>query len=289
MSTDDTQRGEMSVPLHEAPARPTARTGLRAPLFGPAARRLVFLATFLGAWYALDALVTSPPNPVSATLALASAAAVLALGQRCLGVPWRRILASLGLGRPVLRAVAVAGVVGSAVFLCLPLGAHAVGATVELRQNWPSVLVAVLLFHGLAEELVWRGFVFGHLRRTTTFWRAIAGSVPLIALTHVPIVASDGLAIGTFATLTAAVTCLPFAYLWERGGGTIWAPALLHGLIGTWQLFERPYPTSFSAVILTASIVVPLAVFLFRDRFFHEPAGRPVRRRLHRSTCEEAA
>lgn len=234
-------------------------------------RRLVFLATFLAAWYALDALVTSPPNLVSATVALAAAASVLVLGQLGLGVSWRQIPASLGLGRPVLRAVAVAGIVGSAVVLVMLLGARAVNVTLELRENWLSVLLAALIFHGLAEELVWRGFAFGYLRRRTTFWPAVAWSVPLIALTHVPIVLTNGLGVGLLATLTAAVTCLPFAYLWERGGGTIWAPALLHGLVDSWQLFERTYPDRFTVVVLAAVILVPLSVFLFRDRFFRAP------------------
>jgi hypothetical protein len=32
------------------------------------------------------------------------------------------------------------------------------------------------------------------------------------------------------------------SYLYERGSGTIWAPAIVHGLIGTWQVVERTYP-----------------------------------------------
>jgi hypothetical protein len=113
--------------------------------------------------------------------------------------------------------------------------------------------------------------------------------VPLIALTHVPIVVSNGLAVGALATLTAAATCLPFAYLWERGGGTIWAPALLHGLIGSWQLFERTDSDRYSMVVMTASILVPMAVFLFRDRFVLAPAGSRVRRPLHPHDLKEAS
>jgi membrane protease YdiL (CAAX protease family) len=250
----------------------------------PTMNQVLFLATFLGAWFVLDRLVTSPPNLLSATAALAAATAVLVIGQRGMGVAFRDFPRSLGLGRPVLRALVVAGFVGASVFLCLLLGAQIVGVQLELRENWPSVLLAAFIFHGLAEELVWRGFVFGHFRRSRTFWRAVAKSVPLIALTHVPIVFTNGLGIGLLATLTAAVTCLPFAYLWERGGGTIWAPALLHGLIDSWQLFERTYPDRYSAVILTVVIVVPMSVFLFRDGFFKAPFQFTVRRRLRPST-----
>lgn len=142
------------------------------------------------------------------------------------------------------------------------------GIDLEVRANWPTVFLGVLLFHGLAEELVWRGYAFGYLRRRHRFWAAIAWSVPLIALTHVPIIAGNGVAIGAVAVLTAAVTCLPFAYLWERSGRTVWAPAILHGLQGTWQLFDRTYSNEFSVLILGASLVVPLSAFLFRPSFF---------------------
>jgi membrane protease YdiL (CAAX protease family) len=225
-------------------------------------RVVVFGATFLTAWWVLDRLVTTPPHPGSAAAALAAAALVLALGQRLGGTPWAQVPAALGLGRPAGPAVALAGLVGSIYIAVLLLGAQGLGVTLEVRQNWPAVLVAVLLFHGLAEELVWRGFVFARLRERRPFAAAVWWSVPLIALTHVPIIITDGWLVGGLATLTAAVTCWPLAHLWERGNRTVWAPALLHGVIGTWQLFERSYPASFSLVVLGASLTVPLLVFL---------------------------
>jgi membrane protease YdiL (CAAX protease family) len=136
------------------------------------------------------------------------------------------------------------------------------------------VLAASLLFHGFAEELVWRGFLFGHLRQSATFGGAVVRSMPLLALTHVPILLMSGVLVGALAVLTAIATCLPLAYLWERGGRTVWAPALLHGLIGTWQLFERTYPVTFSVVLLVAAIGVPLLALMFGDRFFGPVQGR---------------
>jgi hypothetical protein len=87
--------------------------------------------------------------------------------------------------------------------------------------------------------------------------------MPLIALTHVPIILGNGLAVGGLAVVTAIVTCLPLAHLYDRGGRTVWAPAIVHGLIGTWQLFERTFPVEFSVLILAGSIVTPLLAFAF--------------------------
>jgi hypothetical protein len=45
---------------------------------------------------------------------------------------------------------------------------------------------------------------------------------------HAPIIISVGWAVGRAAVLVAVLTFLPFATLFERGGNTIWAPAVVH-------------------------------------------------------------
>jgi hypothetical protein len=232
-------------------------------------RTIGFLATFLGAWFALDRLVPSPMAPLAALIALTAAVAVLAIGERVVyGTAPRAIPAALGFGRPVGRALVAAGVVSVAAIAALVGGAALLSIPLELRSGWPMVLLGVLIFHGLAEETVWRGFAFAHLRPGRTFRRAVLLAMPLIALTHVPIVLSNGPVVGGLAMVSAAVTCLPLAYLWERGGRTIWAPALVHASVDLWQLLTPGFPMQLSLVVLVVSIVVPLLAFAFGDRFF---------------------
>ena len=236
----------------------------------PGAAQLVgFLVVFLAAWFALDRLVPNPLLPFRAVIALLVAGAIVFVGQ---AVVFRtepaRIPAALGLGRPAGRALVVAVLVGGLVIAFFLIGAALLGIQLRLKPEWPAVLLAALIFHGIAEELVWRGYAFARIREHRTFWRAVLLSIPLIAATHVPIIVTNGWLVGGLALLTASVTCLPFAYLWERGGRTIWAPAILHGLIGSWQIFDRSYPVTFSLVVLIASILVPLIAFAFRDNFF---------------------
>lgn len=118
---------------------------------------------------------------------------------------------------------------------------------------------------------MWRGYVFARLRDRTGFTAAVWWSMPLITLTHTPIVLTDGWLVGGLATLTAALTGWPLAHLWERGGQTICAPALMHGLIGTWQMFQRTYPPSLSMLVLVASSSVPLRVFVPALRHARRP------------------
>jgi hypothetical protein len=95
--------------------------------------------------------------------------------------------------------------------------------------------------------------------------------MPLLALTHVPIVLSSGLLVGIVAMIVAAVTTLPFAYLYELGGRTIWAPALVHAAIDVFRaLTVDPADTVvFSLYVSAIALVVPLVAF---------PLGRLVRR-----------
>ena len=102
------------------------------------------------------------------------------------------------------------------------------------------LLIGIFAFHGLAEELVWRGFTFRRLREGRSFWSAMWWTMPLIAITHLPIVFTLGPAIGLTAMLVAAVTSIPFGYLYETGRHTIWAPALLHTAIDAFKLVVIP-------------------------------------------------
>lgn len=166
----------------------------------------------------------------------------------------------LGLGRPGGRALLVALVVAALVQLVYPLVTAVTGTTPALLPGWPWLLVGIFAFHGLAEELVWRGYAFRRLRAGRSFGAAVWWTMPLVAATHLPIVARSGLAVGLAAILVAAVTTLPLAYLYETGRGTIWAPAVVHTAIDSFKLVEIPAAalTTFSLTLAGLSLTVPL-------------------------------
>jgi membrane protease YdiL (CAAX protease family) len=178
---------------------------------------------------------------------------------------------AVGLGRPALPGLLVAAGV---VVLCAVgylLFTPLTGRTLGTPPGWLGLLLGVFLFNGVAEEVAWRGYVFGALRQGRTFWRAVLLSMPLLVLTHVPIAVNSGWVVGLAAMLVAAVTTLPFAYLYELGGRTIWAPALVHAAIDTFRaLTVDPADTMvFSLYVSALALVVPLVAF---------PLGKLVRR-----------
>lgn len=171
-------------------------------------------------------------------------------------------LRRLGLVRPRGRAMALAAAVSAPVLLVLPLTAALSGAAPALRPDWAWLLIGIIAFHGLAEELVWRGYAFRRLREGRSFAAAVAWTMPLVAAAHVPIVVTLGPAVGLGAMLVAAVTSVPLGYLFEVGGRSIWPPALLHTAIDAFKLVLIPavaLPT-FSVLIIVAALVVPLLV-----------------------------
>ena len=165
-------------------------------------------------------------------------------------------------GRPSARSIVAAAGVSAVVLGVYPLFAVITGSALALRPDWPWVLVGVFAFHGIAEELVWRGFAFRRLREGRSFRAAVLWTMPLVAATHVPIVMTMGLAVGIGAMAVAAATSLSFAHLYEAGHRTLWAPAVVHTAIDVFKLFTVPASaaTAFSLLLVAVSLVVPLLV-----------------------------
>jgi len=175
----------------------------------------------------------------------------------------------LGMGRPGGRALALAAAISILVLLLHPGFGVIGGSRMQLHPDWLWLVLGLFAFHGDAEELVWRGFAFRRLREGRTFWAAVCWTMPLIAATHLPIFFSLGPLIGLGAMLVAAVTSLPFSYLYEIGRNTVWAPALVHTAIDSFKLFVVPAVVvpGFSAQLIAVSLVVPLLVFVVPRRF----------------------
>jgi membrane protease YdiL (CAAX protease family) len=186
-------------------------------------------------------------------------------------VPWRAAAAEVGLGRPAEAGLAAAAGVALLCALGHLLFAALTGLTLRTQDGWQALLLGVFLFNGVAEELAWRGYLSGALRRGRSFRRAVLLATPFLALTHVPIALTSGWVVGLAAMVVAAVTTLPLAYLYELGGRTIWAPAIVHAAIDAFRaLAVDPTATmAYSLYVSALALVVPLLVF---------PLGWAVRR-----------
>lgn len=180
-----------------------------------------------------------------------------------------RALTSLGLQRPPLT-ILVATLVLSIALLCFfPLYAVATGASLALVDGWPWLLLGMFAQGGIAEETVFRGFLFRHFRQGRTFWRAAALSAIPFTAVHLPLFASLDFVVALASVLVAVSLSLPFAWLFERAGTSILPPALLHTVVQASIKLVETDATSFQGMAIgwmALSATTPWLVFLIRPK-----------------------
>ena len=169
---------------------------------------------------------------------------------------------TLGLGRPQAAGVIAALGITLALWLVAAAFAYAKGLTFDFYPGWRLLLPGLFAQAGIAEEVLFRGYLFGNLRIGRTFWRAAALSMLPFTAVHLILFFSMAWPIALAAVLLAVVMSFPLAFLYELGGRTIWAPALLHFVVqGTVKvLVVSPDPGAFALVWMVGSGVVPVAV-----------------------------
>lgn len=199
--------------------------------------------------------------------------------------PLRRAVRLLGLGRPSGQSLAVAAGISVLLLLVYPGTIALTGAHLRLVPDWPWILIGVFAFHGLAEEIVWRSFTFRRLSVHRPLRTAVLLTMPLIAAAHIPVAVDNGIVVALGAMLVAAVTSLPFSYLYVTGRCTVWAPALVHATIDSFKLMIIPESavTTFSMLLIVISIAVPLlALTIPRRLMLPDVPARDMERRLVR-------
>jgi len=139
-----------------------------------------------------------------------------------------RALVLLGLGRPSAWSLLVAGGLSGLLLAAYPVISWLTGARFMLAPGWPILALGIFLMNGIAEEMIYRGYLFRRLREGRTFRRAVLLGIALHAVAHLPILAVAGVVVGLSAVLVSVATFPTYAYLYERGRSTVWAPALLH-------------------------------------------------------------
>ena len=133
----------------------------------------------------------------------------------------------------------------------------------SLYPGWISLLPGLFAQAGIAEEVLFRGYLFGHIRRGRTFRRAAALSMAPFVGVHLVLFFTMPWPIAFVSVLLAVVISFPLARLFELGGNTIWAPALLHFVVQATVkvvVFSQG-AESFALAWMAASATIPLLVF----------------------------
>ncbi len=115
---------------------------------------------------------------------------------------------ALGLGRaPAIGLLAAA--VCLLLMLSVPVFARVSGTTLSLAPDWLSALPGLFAQAGIAEETLFRGYLYGHLRDGRSFWRASALSILPFSAVHLYLFLTMPWPIALAAVLFAVVASLP--------------------------------------------------------------------------------
>ena len=172
---------------------------------------------------------------------------------------------SLGFGRCRARGLAVVGAAGAAMLAVVPIYDAIAGVSMAFLPGWLWLLPGLFAQGGIAEEVLFRGFLFARVRRGRSFWRATGLSMLPFVGVHLLLFATMPWPIALAALLLSVVISVPLAHLFELGGSTIWAPAILHFVVqGTVKVItvQGDAAAWFPLVWMAASALIPMLVLL---------------------------
>jgi membrane protease YdiL (CAAX protease family) len=161
-------------------------------------------------------------------------------------------LSALGFGRSTAGALSVAGMIVALMLAFFPIYSFSTGAQISLKSGWWWILLSIVVFNGIGEETLFRGFVFGGLRRDASLSFRWAGFISMIifAAVHLLLFLGNPFLVGLLGTIIAIASAFPMAYLFERGNNTIWAPVVLHTGTHAIRLVDIPEPYYLTAVAI---------------------------------------
>jgi membrane protease YdiL (CAAX protease family) len=178
-------------------------------------------------------------------------------------------LGALGFVRTHWRAVLVALLISTIMLLFFPSFAWLTGARIHLKPDWWWVLIGAIALNGIAEETLFRAFVFGHLRREgqgMPFPQAALIALLIFAAVHLVLFVQNPFIIGFLGTLIAVTAAFPLAYLFEQSGFSIWPTVILHvaAHLIRFVKIDEPFYMPALLVWLLLQIGVPFLIFAFR-------------------------
>jgi membrane protease YdiL (CAAX protease family) len=186
------------------------------------------------------------------------------LGQR----GFMKALRALGFRKSATHALLWTLVMSLALVGFVPLYAVVTGTPIKLRSDWLFLLPGLFAQGGIAEETVFRGYLFRHIRNYQSFWRSALLSVVPFAVAHFPLLHQlTDVAYALMSLLVALSVGVPLAWLFECSGRSIWPPAIVHFIMQAGaKIVEMPdtqWPT-FVTLWMVVCLLLPWSVFLLQ-------------------------
>jgi membrane protease YdiL (CAAX protease family) len=169
----------------------------------------------------------------------------------------------VGFGIPNWRVMGIAVLISALMLAFFPLYSGLVHVDLPLQNNWTWILIGIIIGVGIAEETLFRGYVFGFLREKRTFLKAATLSMILFAAIHLLLLLWLPLPVAIAALVLAIIAAYPSAYLFETANRTIWPSAILHSAALATNLFVIPADVMVSLSLLWIGVIVIGLILVF--------------------------
>ncbi|MBC7985428.1 MAG: CPBP family intramembrane metalloprotease [Sphingomonadaceae bacterium] len=173
---------------------------------------------------------------------------------------------AIGMALPARRPLLVAIVLCGALILYFPVFAAVSGARITVMGGAAMLALGMFAQGGVAEEVVFRGFLFRRLRAGRSFWRAAwIAAIPFVAV-HALLFLSLDFPIALASLLLALSLSFPLSWIFEVSGNSIWPPAIIHATLqAAPKLVDAGEDFTLLAMgWIVLGGVVPWALFLLR-------------------------
>jgi membrane protease YdiL (CAAX protease family) len=231
---------------------------------------LIFFAAFLVMHYTGEALMNLP-YIVNAIVVLAAVLLVVLLPGKLV---YRKsiliIISDIGLRKTNLSGLAPGIFVSVALLCTYPMLGYLLNASITSSESWQWNIIGLIFTGGVAEEMLFRGYLFGGLRKEMSFRKAALISAICFTLIHLFMFSYMDWPVALLSTLLALATSIPLAFLFEKGSNTIWSPAIVHTAIRTIGLVvtvDEEHFMQFSMAWITACMIQPYIILIFYKEF----------------------
>lgn len=225
---------------------------------------LISMALIFAIFHWAAILLGSDRGQFGVIIGLIIVAAVIVAEKFLFGKSFKESVQEIGLTRPNKIGLLIVTGICLLMFLAIFIFALMTHSSFSFYPNWYLLIPGLFFQAGVAEETLFRGYLFGHIRRKYSFWKAtFLAAFPFI-LVHLILLFSLPLPIAIASIFLSVIISFPLARLFELGGKTIWAPAILHFVVqGTVKVLVASGESaeSFPLIWIAACAVIPLLVF----------------------------
>ena len=180
------------------------------------------------------------------------------------GKSFKESVKFIGLTRPNKIGLLTVLVICLLMLLAVFIFALATNSTFSFYPDWYWLVPGLFFQAGIAEETLFRGYLFGHIRQKYTFWKAATLAAFPFIFVHLILFYTMPFPIAAASIILSIITSFPFAYLFELDGKTIWSPAILHFVVqGTLKVLVATDESAwlFPFFWMTVCALIPLTAF----------------------------